>query len=109
MTRRHLAGVAAFGAAVGLWVSPGRAHADPVDNTNPAVYVSHMSPQPAGPAVTVTLSTGKVRQLNPCRVEDGRRCYWQADVRGNGIGRSFVVLGGVRYFVNIETEATRAG
>lgn len=101
MSGRSLAGVAIAGAMIGLWVSPGRAYADPVDNTDPAVYVSRVAPAPAGPAITVTLSTGKTRELAPCRVEDGRRCYWQADVRGNRIGRSFVVIGGVRYSVNL--------
>jgi len=47
----------------------------------------------------VTLSNGYQAAINPCRVEDGRRCYWQAGVRGDRLGTSFVVLAGHRFTV----------
>ena len=39
----------------------------------------------------------------PCVTEDDPGpCYWDADVRGNGMGRSFVVLDGVTYYLEGE-------
>lgn len=70
MTRRHLAGVAAFGAAVGLWVSPGRAYSSPDDHTT---------------------------TLRPCVYEDSSNCFWDARKRGNGKGQSFVNIDGHVY------------
>lgn len=42
----------------------------------------------------VELNNGAAYRLQPCRVEDGRHCYWDADDRGNNLGRSFVVVAG---------------
>lgn len=36
--------------------------------------------------------------LVPCPTEDSANCYWDASVRGNTLGRSFVNIDGVRYF-----------
>lgn len=30
----------------------------------------------------------------PCAEEDSTNCYWDASTRGNGVGTSFVALGG---------------
>lgn len=35
--------------------------------------------------------------LPPCAAEDSDNCFWDATVRGNGEGRSFVSLDGVVY------------
>lgn len=47
-----------------------------------------------GRRLYVELNNGATYRLSPCRVEDGRHCYWDADARGNGIGRSFVRVSG---------------
>lgn len=78
-TRRQTAGVAAFGALVGLWVSPGRAYSSPED---------HQS------------------TLRPCAFEDSRDCFWDAAKRGNRKGRSFVNIDGHTYYLGV---ATRVG
>lgn len=36
--------------------------------------------------------------LPPCVTEDSTDCYWDADVMGNGYGRSFVDIGGTAYY-----------
>jgi len=36
-------------------------------------------------ALTVAIST-------PCEYEDSTNCLWNADLRGNGVGNSFVTL-----------------
>lgn len=36
--------------------------------------------------------------LVPCPEEDSRNCYWDATLMGNGVGRSFVNIGGVTYY-----------
>jgi hypothetical protein len=35
--------------------------------------------------------------LPPCAAEDSHNCYWDAQHRGNGLGTSFVDLGGVTF------------
>lgn len=37
-------------------------------------------------------------RLVPCAREDSQNCYWDAARMGNGLGRSFVNLGGVLYY-----------
>lgn len=34
----------------------------------------------------------------PCPTEDSTDCVWNADVQGNGEGRSFVDIGGTAYY-----------
>ena len=75
------------------------ANADPVNNNDPALYVSRIVPVDAG--IRVTLSDGHRATLKPCRYEDGRRCYWNAEARGNGIGNSFLVARGTRFYLNL--------
>lgn len=99
VTAALAATVAATAAAV-VVLAPA-AHADPVQDQPGGVHVTRISPAPAGPAITVTLSNGKRDQLRPCVYEDGRRCYWQADQMGNGVGSSFVTTRGVRFYVNL--------
>lgn len=43
-------------------------------------------------------SDGWEQRVRRCPQEDSRHCYWHAPSRGNGIGRSFVVLEGVRRY-----------
>jgi hypothetical protein len=35
----------------------------------------------------------------PCASEDSANCYWNAKAQGNGIGRSFVDVGGVAHYI----------
>jgi hypothetical protein len=109
MTRRHLAGVAIVGALIGAWISPGRAYAaeqvEPIsrekisDRDFPGrtpeknLRVTYVEPIGAR-RLHVELNNGAAYLLNPCRTEDGRHCYWDADARGNNLGRSFVVVAG---------------
>lgn len=37
--------------------------------------------------------------LPACETEDATDCYWNADVQGNGEGRSFVNIAGTAYYV----------
>jgi hypothetical protein len=37
-------------------------------------------------------------QLVACATEDSDNCFWDAAVRGNGEGTSFVTLNGVTYY-----------
>ncbi len=36
--------------------------------------------------------------LPPCVMEDDQNCYWDASVRGNGVGTSFINLNGTYYY-----------
>lgn len=96
MTRRHLAGVALVGALIGAWISPGRAYAvqlESADRQVSTVAVSYVEPVGAR-KLYVELNNGAAFRLNPCRVEDGRQCYWDAGDMGNGAGSSFVRVSG---------------
>lgn len=42
----------------------------------------------------VTLRDGSEWAASPCRQEDSRNCWWNARVRGNGLGTSFLNLNG---------------
>ena len=45
-----------------------------------------------GLALTVELLTGGLGSCTPCLTEDAQGpCYWDADTRSNGVGRSFTV------------------
>lgn len=97
MTRRHLAAVAILGGLVGLWISPGRAYAvpiEPADHHVTTLRVTYVEPAVGPQDLYVELNNGATYALKPCRVEDGRQCYWDADARGNGVGRSFVRVSG---------------
>ena len=52
----------------------------------------------------VEFSDGEKQVLWPCKYEDSRHCYWQADVMGNGTGRTFIHtrqrLWWVNYYAN---------
>lgn len=77
-------------------------HRDPVVNDGSEVWVSKIDPLTTAtgrPRWYVTWSDGKRRVLNPCRYEDGRNCFWQADKVGNKIGDSFVVSRGQIWFI----------
>lgn len=72
------------------------AHADqlePADRNVTRVRVTYVEPIGAR-RLFVELNNGAAYRLNPCRYEDGRQCYWDADDRGNGVGRSFVAVSG---------------
>ena len=34
-----------------------------------------------------------------CAGEDSSNCYWDASAHGNGIGRSFIDIGGAPYYL----------
>ena len=36
-----------------------------------------------------------VSVYTPCEAEDSTFCYWDASTRGNGLGQSFINIGGV--------------
>lgn len=95
-TSAHLIAVAIVGALIGLWISPGRAYAvqlESADRDVSAVRVSYVEPVGAR-RLYVELNNGAAYRLNPCQSEDGRQCYWDADARGNNLGRSFVAVAG---------------
>jgi hypothetical protein len=96
MTRRHLAGVAFIGALIGAWISPGRAYAVQLESAGRPVETVRVSyVEPVGTRqLYVELNNGAAYRLKPCRVEDGRMCYWDAGDRGNGAGSSFVRVSG---------------
>lgn len=93
--------ITAAAVALATMAPVGAAHADPVPDAPGGVYVQRISQAPAGPAITVTLSNGKRDQLTPCVYEDGRRCYWQADRRGNGRGSDFLVMSGTVFHMDL--------
>lgn len=45
--------------------------------------------------VAVGLSVG-LSAHTPCEHEDSSDCHWSAQVRGNGVGDSFLDMGGIR-------------
>lgn len=64
--------------------------ADREVTTTRATYV-----EPVGERkLYVELNNGATYRLNPCRYEDGRQCYWDADSAGNGKGHSFISVAG---------------
>lgn len=55
--------------------------------------------EPAEQPAQVGTSEYPVYNLPACIQEDDtQNCYWDASVRGNGQGQSFVVLNGVVYY-----------
>lgn len=42
---------------------------------------------------------GRLVVLRPCRYEDGRRCWWDADTSGAAGGDSFAVFGGRVFYL----------
>lgn len=47
------------------------------------------------PAPGASRASAVAVQLTPCATEDSDDCYWDAAVRGNGVGQSFTVRNGV--------------
>ena len=41
-----------------------------------------------------SVADGAAAVLSPCATEDSDNCYWDADMQGNGLGRSFTVING---------------
>lgn len=79
----------------------GKAHAaDPTPDRDPDLWVYKVTPL-KNDRLDVTLSNGYRDVITPCRVEDGRRCYWLAHERGNKAGRSFIVMRGTRFYLNL--------
>ena len=58
----------------------------------------------SGPIVDHTDSgAGKAKTpspLPPCVTEDSHDCFWDAQHRGNGLGRSFVDIAGIVYYLD---------
>ena len=65
-------------------------------------YVSKITPvqKPVHMVWRVEWSDGVKKTLWPCKYEDSSRCYWQADVRGNKIGKTFIHARKRIWFVN---------
>lgn len=87
-----------------LAMSVKAAHADPVVDHDPDLYVyqiQKVAPNSNSGILLVTLSNGKMDALRPCKYEDGTHCYWVASRMGNGIGRSFIVTRGILFYVNL--------
>lgn len=51
----------------------------------------------AGAAVVLQVERASASDIVPCASEDSHDCYWLADSMGNGVGESFVDVGGVAY------------
>lgn len=54
------------------------------------VYVQMVDPgarMAEGGRMLVALSNGAFDSITPCRVEDGRHCYWNSAVQGDKHGR----------------------
>jgi hypothetical protein len=66
--------------------------------------VDHAQPQASVPWCTAPIAdAGGIchgEPLEACVNEDSADCYWDA-TRGNGIGRSFVDVGGVVYYQDV--------
>lgn len=81
---------------------PTAAHAEQVeapDHKVDTARVTYAEFHPSRPLLYVELNDGSTWRLRPCRVEDGRHCFW-VSTRGNGIGRSWIVVRGTRIFTN---------
>lgn len=90
-----------------LILAPAAAHADqlePADRNVDTVRVTYVEPVGAR-GLFVELNNGAVYRLQPCRYEDSRHCYWDADSRGNGIGRSFIRVSGRIVFSRMVGDA----
>lgn len=87
--------------ALGIGMASTRpAEADPTPP--PGLHVTRIVYIDSGPwadtgRMIVTLSNHKSDVLKPCRTEDGRHCYWNAQIRGDGRGDSFIVTRGHRF------------
>lgn len=62
-----------------------------------------MTPEPdtSQPAVLYTnprWQDGETFSLTPCPTEDSVNCYWDASLRGNKIGQSFININGNVYY-----------
>ena len=54
-------------------------------------------------ADTKRLIRHALRTLPACPTEDSTDCAWRAGRDGNGTGRTFVSIGGVRYYLDTAT------
>ena len=61
---------------------------EPADRHVNKVRVTYLERD--GIRLFVELNNGALYVLRPCKVEDSEHCYWDAQRRGNGYGRSFV-------------------
>lgn len=85
-----------------MFVKADKAHADPVVNTNPDLYVVRIVAIPERPnQIWIKMSNGDTDVLKPCRYEDGRHCYWNGGERGNHHGQSFLVTRGRIFYVEV--------
>lgn len=84
--------------AVGLNVTAPHADAAvPLHRVNIQGHIDCRTTLPAHGTALVVCSGGWMRELQPCRSEDSLHCYWNAQVFGNGRGRSFIVFRAVHY------------
>jgi hypothetical protein len=95
--------IVAVGAFLGLWLSPGRAYsAEPYGGCDEAWQAPHSEGadwcREHGWTVRSRFVIGpkgwlRANRLPDCRQEDSLNCWWDAKARGNGKGRSFVIVG----------------
>ena len=56
------------------------------------------NPAPTLPPVSTSWEQGETIILTPCPTEDSTGCYWDASIRGNKVGQSFVNINGNVYY-----------
>lgn len=54
---------------------------------------------PTTGTAVVRCSANWSKRLRPCPTDDSSNCYWNARVRGNGLGTSYIDVRGVTYSV----------
>lgn len=81
------------------WIAPGIV--EPPIRFRKSPRVTYAEQVVGTPFLWAEFNDGRVVILRPCKVEDGRRCWWDAANRGNGIGTSFVSYGGRLTFIDL--------
>lgn len=93
---RTVLGLKALAAGVGLTaLVGGAAFLTGVGQPTPEVKVEKA---PAVLETTPRWQDGQAHYLVPCESEDSFNCYWDATLRGNKVGQSFVNINGVMYY-----------
>lgn len=70
-------------------------------NTTQKLLITTASMLLAGAGMTLNTSPplpDNAIVLTPCEQEDSANCYWDNEVRGNGVGTSFVDIDGIAYY-----------
>jgi len=77
----------------GSWLA-----ADGTQGCTDGMPCSQLPPVPAGTPTTPNGGYWPTLTLEACTTEDSDNCYWDAELRGDGIGQSFIVVNGVHYY-----------